>query len=394
MTNSLDLIEWGDAGLLELSRAEYETLTELKIAGVSRKSGSKFAVKPRRHVGSIRFGGVQLNVRPKITEINRLLFFIGYCSNPAIWRDEFVRLDKADGLFPAVAESFVRLVSRAIEHGLLQGYGTTTDRLPVLRGRVLFREQIARNFGLPLPIAVEYDDFTTDIVENKIILLAALRLLGMPEIGTSARQHLSRIRILLDDITLPRRSTDSLPWTASRLNVRYHDALRLSEVILDNSSFDQANGPLVVSGFMFDMSRIYEDFVTGAIGMAMQQFGGSPKVQAERYMDKASKMKIRPDLVWLDENGVPVAVVDAKYKAERPKGFPEADLYQMLTYCSVLDLSEGHLVYAKGNESARRHEIRNCGITIHCHALDLGLSPTDLLNSIDALAHTILGKGS
>ncbi|MFI6211031.1 McrC family protein [Nocardia brasiliensis] len=387
----IDLIEFGSAQKIDLSPSEYEALTEIGIAKVTRSAG-RYSITPGSKVGSVTCGGLQVNVRPKITELNRLLFFVGYCSNPAIWRDEFALLDEAPGLYPAVAESFVRLTSRAIEGGLLQGYQEKTDSLSLVRGRVRFREQVMRHYGLPLPIAVEYDDFTPDILENQIILLATLRLLSIPDVGPQARQQLSRLRWLLDEITmLPNRGPAPI-CHLDRINVRYHDVLRLSKLILDNSSFDQRNGNLLVSGFMFDMWRIYEEFVTGAIGMAMKEFGGHPKSQYRQYLDKASKIRFVPDLVWCDDNDVPVAVVDAKYKAERPKGFPEADLYQMLAYCAVLQLSEGHLVYAKGNEPARTHVIRNCGITIHCHALDLSQHPKQLLADIASLARAILHK--
>ena len=49
----------------------------------------------------------------------------------------------------------------------------------------------------------------------------------------------------------------------------------------------------------------------------------------------------------------PRAVIDAKYKAEKPAGYPNADLYQMLAYCTALRLSDGHLVYAKGSAEQR-----------------------------------------
>ncbi|MFB8274244.1 McrC family protein [Nocardia colli] len=392
MRPSIDLVEFGPAQIAELSVREYEALSELGIATVKKERAGQYSIKPGSKVGSVTYGDIQINVRPKITELNRLLFFVGYCSNPAIWREEFVYLDKAPGLYPAVAESFSRLASRAIEGGLLQGYQTRSDSQALVRGRVQFREQVMRNYGLPLPIAVEYDDFTTDIVENQIVLLATLRLLGIPDIGTDARQRLSRLRWVLDEITMLPNRGRAPDCHLGRVNARYHDLLRLSEVILDNSSFDQHNGSLAVSGFMFDMWRIYEDFVTGAIAMAMRRLGGHPKTQFESPLDKAAKIRFRPDLVCFDDNDVPVAVVDAKYKAERRKGFPEADLYQMLVYCTVLKLSEGHLVYAKGNGPAKIHEIRNCGIIIHCHALDLALPPNQLLAEIDSLVGMILHK--
>ena len=84
-----------------------------------------------------------------------------------------------------------------------------------------------------------------------------------------------------------------------------------------------------------------------------------------------------------------VAVVDAKYKAEKPAGYPNADLYQLLAYCIVLGLPNGHLVYAKGNEEPARHVVRRSGVEISCHAVDLSLAPEMLMSQMRDLAQTI-----
>lgn len=89
-----------------------------------------------------------------------------------------------------------------------------------------------------------------------------------------------------------------------------------------------------------------------------------------------------------------MAVVDAKYKAEKPAGFPNADLYQMLAYCTVLGLGEGYLIYAKGNEEGRVHTVRNAGITIHCKALDLGLTPAALLKQVERFSGKVVRAAS
>ena len=52
--------------------------------------------------------------------------------------------------------------------------------------------------------------------------------------------------------------------------------------------------------------------------------------------------------------GAAAAVIDANYKAEKPAGDPNADLYQLLAYCTVLGLPVGHLVYARGNANPAR----------------------------------------
>lgn len=102
-------------------------------------------------------------------------------------------------------------------------------------------------------------------------------------------------------------------------------------------------------------------------------------------------MEIKPDVTWL-VGDAPAAVVDAKYKAEKPAGFPNADVYQMLAYCTALGLGAGHLVYARGNEAEQSATIRNAGIEVRCHTLDLEQPPEALLAQIEALASTIAGQ--
>ncbi len=86
----------------------------------------------------------------------------------------------------------------------------------------------------------------------------------------------------------------------------------------------------------------------------------------------------------------PTAVVDAKYKAEKPAGFPNADVYQMLAYCTRLGLPMGWLVYAKGNEAGATHEVVGAGIEVRARVLDLALPPSDLVAQVDALAAQIV----
>ena len=98
---------------------------------------------------------------------------------------------------------------------------------------------------------------------------------------------------------------------------------------------------------------------------------------------------MRPDLVWYDDALQPLAVVDAKYKSEKTSGFPNADMYQLLAYSTVLGLPVGHLVYARGNEPKQVHKLKGSGTIINEHALDLQLPPDALLESVQQLAGRI-----
>lgn len=166
--------------------------------------------------------------------------------------------------------------------------------------------------------------------------------------------------------------------------------MRLADLVLHGASVEDRPGEIAVRGFLFDLARIFEDFVTVALRDALGGAAGHRVLQASHHLDDRNRIRMIPDFVAYDENGLPSAVADAKYKAEKPGGFPDADLYQMLAYRTALNLSEGHLIYAKGNAPHGAHRSRNTGITIHQHALDLDQPPAALLADVRAIARRLL----
>ena len=133
------------------------------------------------------------------------------------------------------------------------------------------------------------------------------------------------------------RGTPLPTWAPTRLNARYHVALWLAELILRGNAVDQAPGDVRLGGFLVDMAKVFEDFLTTALTEAFRPHGGWSRAQDRHHLDVDDLVAIRPDLVWY-QDGEPAAVIDAKYKAEKPAGFPDADLYQMLAYCTALGL--------------------------------------------------------
>jgi 5-methylcytosine-specific restriction enzyme subunit McrC len=169
---------------------------------------------------------------------------------------------------------------------------------------------------------------------------------------------------------IPRRAL--LPgWRPTRLNSRYHDALALAELVLSGGSLEQEPGQLRIDGFLVDLSKVFETFVAENLGASLEGLSGRCRAQDPYTLDEQATIDIRPDLVWRI-GGHPVAVIDAKYKAEKPSGFPQADLYQALAY-----------------EIAQEWTVRHAGIRIVAHTLDLDMPPADIFGQVDALGSRI-----
>lgn len=388
----IDLREYGEPVEVRLPVDVALALGEIGVVDVRHVAGTEhWQVRPQGKVGAVRVGHVEVHVAPKVP-IERIVFMVGYATKGVSWRDDKVDVEHAHDLVEALAEAFVRFAETATRPGLLQGYRAVEEPLPVVRGRIREDEQIRRRFGLMVPVEVRYDDYTVDIVENRLLRSAVVRLLRIPQVGRRLRRRLARLDLLLADATVAPRGVPVGEWQPSRLNARYVDALRLAEVILASSSFEPGGSGLTVSGFVLDMPAVFEAFVCTALADALAGFGGRAVQQDHWHLDEASRVALRPDLVWYDASGSPGGVVDAKYKAEKYDGYPNADVYQLLAYCTALGLNEGHLVYAEGNEAAVAHQLRRSGVRVVCHALDLSRSPQDILHQIDVLSLRVAEK--
>ncbi len=383
MPAPLTLTEGSPGLLVRLDEATAMALETSRWLSCTRTADPHvWLVTPGTNVGVVTVGSQQFIIRPKI-DISRLVFLMGYAHSPSFWRDDPVQLDPETDFSEALAASFARQAGRALDQGLLKGYRTSDESLTVVRGRIREGDQIRRHWGRLIPIEVRYDDYTADIPENQLLAGAVETLLRLP-IAQTFRTPLLRLRVQLADAT-PVRGPGRPRWTPSRLNARYRTALELAELILDGRSFEQRVGNVTMSGFLFDMAAVFEGFVTVALREAMRPHGGRSSVQYRTHLDVAQTVAIRPDYVWI-RDGRPATVADAKYKAEKPSGFPQADMYQMLAYATVLGLDHAHLIYARGNEPEARHWVTNSPLRITAHALDLASTHSQLLASVDRIA--------
>jgi 5-methylcytosine-specific restriction enzyme subunit McrC len=398
VTCVVELVEHGPAVSVPLPDAVGRALAAGRIVDAAPDPyvPGRWSLRAGSTVGAVTFAVpgqdemVTVRITPKVP-VARLFFLVGYSLDPAGGRrDGEVGVAGHRDLLPAFAHAVERQIDRALRQGLLQGYRATEETAPVVRGRIREAEQIRRRFGATLPVEVAYDEFTTDITENRILRTAVERLLRLPGVPRDVRRRLLHQRARLADITPVGRGQELPGWRPTRLNSRYHHALHLARAVLENSSAEHAPGGLRVDGFLFDMNRLFEDFVTVALREAFGDSAYTARLQDPHHLDEAAAIRMRPDFVLYGPDGRPCAVVDAKYKAEKRGGFPDGDLYQMLAYCTALGLRDGHLVYAKGNAPHAAHRVRHAGVVLHQHALDLDQEPAGLLADVAAVARRLI----
>ena len=384
---TIEVPESGYGTEVDLTVHQAAMLTASKIVSVAPIDAGRWLVGGTGKVGVVQIDDITLRVTPKLP-IGRIFYLLGF-GRRFEWRDDLVPYDTATDLVHVLAGAFVRQADRALGRGVIQGYVERDGELAVVRGRMRYREQVTRRFGQITPLLVRYDDFTIDVAENQLIRAAAKILRTVPGLDPIVTRNLRAIMQRLDDVSdlVPGKPLPS--WRSSRRNAHYDTVLWFASMVLKHRSVDLPAGAVDVNGFIIDMATVFEDFVTAALTDSLEKIDGRVRPQDPQTLDVTDTVKMAPDLVWY-RGGRAIAVIDAKYKVEKVAGYPNADLYQMLAYCTALGLPVGHLVYAKGNEAEQQLIVRGSGVQLHAHALDLELMPAQLLAQVDDVAAKIL----
>jgi 5-methylcytosine-specific restriction enzyme subunit McrC len=385
----ITLEAWGDKSV-ELDPQEADALARMELVRVLiDEPPNTWRLLADSRIGVVWHEDWELRVSPRLA-IPRLMFLLGYAADPRGWRDAVAPFGADQDLFSAIANGFAFHAKRAISPTPIRGYITVEDRDVTLRGRLRFADQIARWPGLPIPLELSYDDYTADIAENQMLRGATELLLRFPRVPVLARRRLLGIRAALQDVLAAAPSRDVKCPTITRLNSRYRAALALAELILRGSSITSAGGRVKSVSFVFDMNKVFEDFISSALRSSLERLGGQVRLQyGQERLDVQRRIRLIPDISWWRGSQCR-AVVDAKYKRLHDDRFPNADAYQMLGYCTALGLSRGYLVYAKNaGEADRSHRIRNTDIDLEIKTVDVEDEPDVLLANVDRLAADI-----
>jgi 5-methylcytosine-specific restriction enzyme subunit McrC len=392
---------WREFELTPAAAGDLRASGFVEIAEASRRGF--WRVRGSKYVGAARIGSAdpfEVHIEPKVP-IGRLLFLVGYAQQQQRWQQEQIEVREAPDLLPVAAHAFARAADRALREGVLLGYREIDAELPQVVGRIRESEQLRVRYGFPLPVEVRYDDFTSDIVENQLLLSAAHRLLRLADIYAETRKSLHHLLLRLTGVRGLEPGRSRPRWYPTRLNRRYSTALGLAELVLRGASYELDTGNnLRADGLLvLNMWKVFEDFVTAGLTSALSSYGGECRAQDTRHhLDEGLLFQLKPDLVYdrpePDGSQKPAAVVDAKYVIETGSSAHRDHIYQVLAYCTAAQVSRGYVVYAEGPAQPSIHRINASDIEIVQYHLDLSKPPTELLSQLRKLAARIAGTTS
>ena len=375
----------------ELSIAERDALLEalpsLTIQPVVGKEGA-YQVTPGSTVGAIEVDDLSVLIGPKIG-IPQLLSLACYAMSKFKPQRQQFDYPREYAMPDVLALALASAARRAFSRGLLHGYVVEEEALQTVRGRIRFDDQIRRRFGIAVPVEVRCDEFTEDILANRLVRAAVYRLGRMRLQSPAARKELGRIAGMLDNVSPVEFAPNAVPEVRfDRLNGHYREVMALSRLVLRHSAYESGRGEVRASGFLMDMNDVFQEFVTQAL---REELRVSDRVFLETNIDSLDDeggIRLRPDLTWWDGPSC-LFVGDAKYKNLTGDRVLNSDLYQLLAYVTALDVPGGLLIYAQGEAEAGTHRVRHSGKRLEVAALDLSGTLDAVLDRVRDLAERV-----
>ncbi len=309
-------------------------------------------VRATSWIGVVSFASFDLQIVPKyVGESLGVLGMVDFTrGTDALRRQAGVRRLALGGahLLDLVALLAADPADRLIRDGLLQDYVTREDALGVVRGRLLWYEQATRHPGRVDTLECRFDEFETDIDENRLVcagLNAARRLVHHPDVRGPVTRTSSIFAEVCDPALLESRWLDG-PHEYDRRNERYRNAHEYARLLLRGLGVTDLYTPSSSTSFAFliDMNSLFEDFVTQLLNVGLRALGLAPNAQRRisgRIVDDRSGRTYRnviPDIVvrgW-GPKGPREVPLDAKYKLYgRGRLIENADLYQLFFYAFI-----------------------------------------------------------
>jgi 5-methylcytosine-specific restriction enzyme subunit McrC len=349
-------------------------------------SGTHYILNPNQFVGLVTLPSARLlESRPKVS-VKALFFMLAQAFDlPSPFRTEPASLERLDQILDFLAGFFADTVDELINAGLYRAYVEEEENLNVLRGRIVFTEDLRRNFALRQRVFCRYADLTWDVPENQVLAQVAHMLAGW-NFGRHTRQRLTQIDRMLSALTRTTFLADDVRrFSYHRLNDRYRPLHQLCTLFLEGASLSESVGAFEARSFLIDMNRLFEKFV-GQILRDRLPRAVRIAEQEPTHLGVGRRVLMRPDIL-LSTAGRVRLVGDCKYKRLETEEFKNHDLYQVLAYCTSLGVQRGLLVYPR-HSVAIEYDLPVLGskVVIRQATIDLGKSWQDLMVESDRFA--------
>lgn len=332
--------EWTE---LPLSPADVmEAQAHLGAALSVEPCATGFRLRAQGVAGLVALPGGTLHLRPKVPALN-LLALIDYAARDVAWGADLVGAGTEEELLSLLGALYLRRVERLARGGWVRGYREEEAERRAMRGRWLVGRDMVRPPTHRHLLSCRFDEFTSDVAPNRV-LLAALRILERSGLfGPHAAARASALASTLAEVQpLAEVRTAQQAVASDRRFAAYGPALGLARLILEGAGMQATPGHHPLSSLVLRLAPLFEAAITRALAKVAGVRGLACHAQRPLALDAQGQLTVIPDVVL--EQGEARLVIDAKYKLPAEGMPPAEDFQQLVTYLACLDTRRGALV--------------------------------------------------
>jgi len=305
---------------------------------------------------------------------------------------DLASLDGMDRAHDLLGHVLARGVFRLVRRGVDQGYREFQREIAGVRGKLDLGTTVKEALLVRGRTACLVEEFTPDVVHNRILLATLHRLVAVPGLDLQVRED---VRLAADRLAgvsrVPLRRALFRRVQLHRNQRHYRFLLSICRLVLESSLVSESGGETRFRDFRRNrkrMWRLFELFVANFLAREQSAFDVEGQARVDWFGAQARSPggldhvpNMYPDLVaWSAERRI---VLDTKFYAKplsarfgRPR-LPSTNLYQMMAYLSNREAAnpdgprhEGILLYASTGEDLRI-DLTLQGYRVQARTLDL-----------------------
>lgn len=292
-------------------------------------------IQTTSYVGTIELSNCRIIVQPKFSDafkgvMKMLAFTEGL---PFSMKTESSASHEKNDLFILFAIQFMKLAEKILIQ-LKKDYVTYTDDLTNVRGRIQMLNTVRTHFGLPKGVVCEFDELTSNIEENQIILTVLHKIEKHPTFKRD--QQLKRLLIQFESICVLYQGNGYPRFVYNRLNQHYKPIHFVGKLLFEGLFIDDFHGKnRSFATVLIDMNELFERFVVQVLKKFLPKsyivFHGKRLTNAILLNDQSYR-HIIPDIVVQHQVTKETTIIDTKYKGYDQKRIATQDIFQLTFY--------------------------------------------------------------
>ena len=323
---------------------------------ITTKNGFGKVLQAQNYVGVIQTkDGTTIEILPKIknatTEKSKdiLIKMLKTLKNSPFKNLSVANLKSSKiPLFEIFISMFLEELTVLVRNGIKSDYIIKEENLKFLKGKLKISEQIKYNTIHKERFFVQYEEFISNRVENRLIKTTLQFLYNKSKLNKN-QQRIREFLFVFDEIEISHNiKTDFSKIKLNRQMKDYEQVLLWCKTFLFENSFSPYKGNDIAFALLFDMNLLFESFVYSYLKKSsnFQDIKSQDRTHHLAYENGIGRFRLKPDIVI---NGGKI-IADTKWKIlsedKAYNGVLQDDMYQLYAYGTKYDNCEKiYLIY-------------------------------------------------